>query len=142
MHATLGMGCDYIPLLKGIQFDCRKSKMSGPTYKELIELLDEVESLDLGPSRSTAEVLTSRFCDSYPLIKIGRPRRFLETVQRISGPIKNGKLKGSSRRSYLKRQWIPRTRNTLAQGTVDYNRAAAVGVVSWPAWAHCMAKNQ
>ena len=64
MVACCVLGCDYIPLLKGIQFDCRKSKMSGPTYKELIELLDEVESLDLGPSRSTAEVLTSRFCDA------------------------------------------------------------------------------
>ena len=116
MVACCVLGCDYIPLLKGIQFDCRKSKMSGPTYKELIELLDEVESLDLGPSRSTAEVLASRFCDSYPLIKIGRPGRFLETVQRISGPIKNGKLKRTSRKSYLKTRWTPRTRNIRAQG--------------------------
>ena len=91
--------------------------MGEPTYKDLIQLLDEAERDGEG-TKSTAELLTCRFCDLYPHVKIGRPSRFLETVRRINGPIKNGRLKGSSRKSYLKRRWTPRVRNTSAKGSL------------------------
>ena len=95
-----------------------QSKMSSaPTYLELIQLLNESESAAIDPCNvhSTAEILTTRFSERYPHIKIGRPGRFLETVRRIDGPIKSDRLKGTSRRSYLKRKWTPRTRNTVSQ---------------------------
>ncbi len=87
--------------------------MSAPTYQELIGLLTEVEGVVLCQhgALSTAELLTTRFSELYPHIKIGRPGRFLETVRRIEGPIRNGKLKGSPQKLYLERQWTPRTRN-------------------------------
>ena len=111
-------GCDHIPVYKTSILNCIVLRMSLPTYKELIQLLRVAESLTLDDQHSvssTAEVLTTRFSGLYPHIKIGRPGRFLETVGRIDGPIRNGRLKGSPQRSYLKRQWAPRTRNTTAQ---------------------------
>ena len=75
-------------------------KMNAPTYHELIKLLGEAEGATAS-QHSTAELLTSKFCECYPLIQIGRPGRFLETVRRIDGPISTGKLKGSSQILYL-----------------------------------------
>jgi len=89
--------------------------MSQPTYKELIELLNEAER-DQSDVQSTAELLAARFCDRYPHISVSRPGRLLDSVQRIAGPIQNGKLKGPSRKLYLKRHWSPRIRNTGTQG--------------------------
>ena len=89
--------------------------MSQPTYKKLIKLLSEAEK-DQSDVQSTAELLAARIRDLYPHISISRPGRFLETVRRIAGPIRNGKLKGPSNKSYLKRHWIPRTRNAVTQG--------------------------
>ena len=89
--------------------------MSQPTYKELIQLLDGAER-DSSATQSTAELLAARFCHLYPHITISRPGRFLETVRRIEGPIRSGKLKGPSRKLYMRRHWTPRTRNTVMQG--------------------------
>lgn len=91
------------------------TEMSQPTYKELIQLLSEAEK-DQSDMQSTAELLAARFRDLYPHVSISRPGRFLETVRRIAGPIQNSKLKGVSRKLYLKRRWSPRSRNTVAQG--------------------------
>lgn len=85
--------------------------MAEPTYKDLIDLLNEAERDD----NSTAEVLTTMFCEAYPHIPVSRPGRFLETVRRIDGPVRNGKLKGSARTLYLKRTWTPRIRNTASK---------------------------
>jgi len=91
-----------------------------PTYQELIELLNDAESVTEGVL-STAEHVAEEFRTRYPHIYIGRPGRFLETIKRISGPIVNHKLNISSRKSYLKRQWKPRIRNvtTECQGTTS-----------------------
>ena len=91
-----------------------------PTYQELISLLNDAESVIDGVL-STAELVVEEFRLRYPHIYIGRPRRFLETIKRISGPIVNQKLNESSEKSYLKRQWKPRIRNvtTKDQGTVS-----------------------
>ena len=96
--------------------------MSHPTYSELIQLLSEAER-DQSDLQSVAELLAGRFCDLCPHIKISRPGRFLETVRRIAGPIRSGRLKGDSRKSYLERHWIPRTRNIASQGMCNSNRA-------------------
>ena len=71
-------------------------KMSAPTYQELIELLSEAERKTADPHSklSPAEVLTTSFSQRYPHIPIGRPGRFLETVQRISSPLKHSKWRG------------------------------------------------
>jgi hypothetical protein len=89
--------------------------MSKPSYKDLIQLLSAAER-DQGNVRSTAELLTARFRDLYPHINISRPARFLETVRRIDGPIRSGRLKGFSRELYLERHWTPRVRNKAAKG--------------------------
>ena len=88
--------------------------MAAPTYQELISLLNKAESESAGGAVSVAELLTAKFGHRYPHIRIGRPGRFLETVRRIAGPIKHQRLKGSARRSYLKRRWTPRTRNVTS----------------------------
>ena len=91
-----------------------------PTYQELISLLNDAESVTDGVL-STAELVAEEFRLWYPHIYIGRPRRFLETMKRISGLIVNQKLNESSEKSYLKRQWKPRITNvtTKNQGTVS-----------------------
>ena len=84
--------------------------MAQPTYKELLELLEQAEAQSAA-QLSTAELLTAKFAERYPHIKIGRPGRFLETVRRISAPIKSGKLQANDKRLYLEREWNPRIRN-------------------------------
>ena len=85
--------------------------MADPTYKDLIKLLDEAEN----DENSTAEVLAAIFREACPHISVGRPGRLLETVQRIAGPVRNGRVKGSARTLYLKRTWTPRIRNTASK---------------------------
>ena len=87
--------------------------MTAPTYQQLIELLEEAEKLASQPGAvlSAAELLNTNFSRLYPHIKIGRPGRFLETVRRINGPLLKGKLEGSCRESYLRKEWKPRIRN-------------------------------
>ena len=90
------------------------------TYKEIIEVLDKADSAT-GCTQSASEFVYQEFMQRHPNIYIGRPSRFLETARRIAGPIKNGKLQGTARESYLKRQWTPRVRNTTAyQGNYSY----------------------
>ena len=89
--------------------------MDRPTHQELIKLLSQAEK-DQSEVESIAELLAASFQDAFPHVSISRPGRFLETVRRIAGPIRSRKLKGPSRKSYLKRHWVPRTRNTVAQG--------------------------
>ena len=90
--------------------------MATPTYQQLIGMLDKAESEAAGGAVSVAELLCSKFSHRFPHIRVGRPGRFLETVRRIAGPIKCQRLKGSARRSYLKRRWAPRTRNMTYLG--------------------------
>ena len=64
-----------------------------------------------------AELLEATFHCNYPHIQISRPSRFFNTVKRIAAPtrpsaIGHRKLNGSPLRSYLKRHWKPRIRNT------------------------------
>ena len=117
-----GCGC-ILALDKGLS-SCSIAIMSNqPTYQDLIQLLGEAER-EQDDQRSTAEVLTARFRQLYPHIEICRPGRFLATVQQIDGPIRNNRLKGSSRKLYLKRIWTPRIRNTTAkQGTIIFLHA-------------------
>ena len=86
--------------------------MDVPTYRDLLKLLQETEEESNPSVLSLAEKVTARFLKVYPHIKIGRPGRFLETIRRIEAPIRNGRLKGSDKILYLKRKWLPRTRNT------------------------------
>ena len=95
--------------------------MGSPTYQQLIDLLAEAESISSHPQcvLSTAEILTTNFSHLFPHIKIGRPGRFLETVRRINSPLTKAVWTGEvTKQTYLKRSWIPRTRNTSSeQGT-------------------------
>ena len=87
------------------------------TYQEIIEILNRADSAT-DSTQSTAEFVYEEFKKSHPQIYIGRPSRFLETARRIAAPIRNEKIKGSAKSSYLKRQWKPRIRNvtTKCQG--------------------------
>ena len=90
--------------------------MASPTYQQLIGMLSKAEREAADGTVSVAELLTAKFAHRFPHIRIGRPSWFLETVRRIAGPIKLQRLKGSARRSYLKRRWTPRTRNVTCVG--------------------------
>ena len=93
-------------------------RMSAPTYKELIQLLNEAESVTSSHHSvlSIAELLTMNFSHLYPHIEIGRPGRFLETVRRINSPVRSYTWKGTtSKQSYLRRLWSPKIRNTKSQ---------------------------
>ena len=81
------------------------------TYKEIIEVLEKADGATYS-TQSTSKLVYQEFTQHHPNIYVGRPSRFLETARRIAGPIKNGKLQGTARESYLKRQWKPRVRNT------------------------------
>ena len=56
--------------------DCGLSEMAQPTYKDLLDLLEQAES-QTRSHLSTAELLTIKFSESYPHITISRPSRFL-----------------------------------------------------------------
>ena len=90
-------------------------RMSAPTYKELIQLVNEAESVTSSHHGvlSTAEVLTMNFSHLYPHIKIGRP----------------GRLKGCCQKPYLKRVWLPRIRNENIQseGTLTIDNCSICG---------------
>ena len=84
-----------------------------PTYGELIDLLKNSEK----DAPSDCDALCSMFQQLYPHIKISRPKRFYDTVNRIAAPTKpsskgDSKLCGSPLVSYRKRVWKPRVRNT------------------------------
>lgn len=89
-----------------------------PTYGELINFLNaaEVASERDSNGQSVAEILTEIFSSKYPHLPISRPSRFLDTVRRVAAPtrpsaIGQQKLVGSPNCSYLRRRWVPRTRN-------------------------------
>ena len=90
--------------------------MATPTYQQLLQMLSKAESEAANDgAASVAEILATKFSHHFPHIGVQKPGRFLETV-RIAGPIKHQRLIGSARRSYLKRRWTPRTRNTTYLG--------------------------
>ena len=93
--------------------------MATPTYQQLIGMLNKAESEAADGAALVSELLAAKFSRRFPHIRLGRPGRFLETVRRIAGPIDNQRLKGSARRSYLKRQWTPRTRNMTRLGVCE-----------------------
>ena len=63
--------------------------MDAPNHQQLIGMLEKAESQAVEGGMSVAELLTSKFANRFPHIRIGRPGRFLETVRQISGPIKH-----------------------------------------------------
>ena len=92
--------------------------MDGPTYADLIKVLEEAESV--GCEASITKTLLAKFSSRFPHIQISRPSRFLDTVRRIAAPTRpstvgEAKLDGSPLRSYLKRRWTPRIRNTQGE---------------------------
>ncbi len=93
--------------------------MEYPSYGELLELLTIAEDKSANEGLSLCDVLVAEFSARYPAIHIGRANRFVDTVQRIAAPISQStvarsKLDGDSLRSYLRRTWKPRIRNTAA----------------------------
>ena len=84
--------------------------MAQPTYKDLLDLLEQAES-QTGSHLSTAELLTVKFSERYPHIAVSRPGCFLDTVKRITAPLVSGRLQGDEKEEYLKREWTPRIRN-------------------------------
>lgn len=83
-----------------------------PTYGELIDWFQHVQDEHFDDET----VLCALFNDKYPHIKISRPRRFFDTVQRIASAVQpsiRGKtpLSGSALESYRRRIWRPRVRN-------------------------------
>ena len=107
---------------------CRNVNMA------LICMLNKAESEAADGAVSVAELLTTKFGYCYPHIRIGRPGHFLETVRRIAGPVKNQRLKGSARRSYMKRQWTPRTRNMMCLGECLILCCTCTKFYSTPTW--------
>ena len=88
-----------------------------PTYGELIRMLEVAEMEAETSEMSVAAILEAEFHHNYLHIQISRPSRFFDTVKRIAVPtrlstIGRRKLNGSPLRSYLKRHWTPRIRNT------------------------------
>ena len=97
------------------------------TYGELIRMLCEAEADAVENEKSESYMLTSKFSLKYPHIPISRPRRFYDTVKRIAAPtrpsaIGEARLSGSPLRSYLKRHWAPRIRNTKQGGIIFWDR--------------------
>lgn len=101
-----------------------------PTYGELIDMYDEVQY----ESPENEDLLCSKFRLLYPNIRVGRPRRFYETVMRIAAPTKpslrgKSKLNGSPLFSYRRRIWEPRIRNQPVAGL--YNTIAITNVLQF-----------
>ena len=91
-----------------------------PTYGDLIQKLEAAEEQSKTSEESVSDLLVSCFHRQYPSIPIGRPSRFHDTVQRIAAPTRQTRgrqLGGSPLRSYLRRVWMPRIRNTQ-QGNI------------------------
>ena len=98
--------------------DCEEA---WPTYGELINMLKISEKRgETIRNSGIEELLTAEFQRKFPQVPISRPSRFLDTVRRLEAPTRPSvlgqrKLDGSPLKSYLKRKWIPRIRNTHQQ---------------------------
>lgn len=116
-----------LSICNSITLQCMKSSMAEsdhgevwPTYGELISMLKISMTKAETSNSSVAELLATEFQHKFPQIPINRPSRFLDTVRRLEAPtmpsaLGGKKLDGSPLRSYLKRRWIPRIRNTHRQ---------------------------
>lgn len=92
--------------------------MAQPTYGDIINMLKDVEIEAQSSEMSAVDILTAKFRHEYPHIVINRPSRFLDSIRRIAAPTRPSavgpsKLSGSPLRTYLKRTWVPRTRNPV-----------------------------
>ena len=95
----------------------------GLTYGQIIDIFEECDQTSPGD----ATHLTAAFKKVTPVLNVGRPGRFYDTIVRIVAPtrpaLQNEKaaLHGTPLHSYRERVWIPRIRNpnsSLAKGTV------------------------
>ena len=60
--------------------------MATPTYQQLIQMLSKAESEAGDSAASVAELLAAKFSRRFPHIRVGRPGRFLETVEENCWP--------------------------------------------------------
>lgn len=92
--------------------------MAGPTYGELIKMLEDAEfEAKTKPTCSAADILAAKFGRKYPNITTNRPDRLFDSISRIAAPTRPStvgpsKLNGSPLQSYVKRRWVPKTKNT------------------------------
>lgn len=120
------------------------SDMEYPSYGDLIDLLEDVETDN--ESGAIADILCEKFATSYPHIPINRPGRFLNTVRRLAAPTKPSvigqqKLMGSSLASYRHRHWIPRNRHQQHGADVFPTSVQEYGITEdllQKAFLHCL----
>jgi len=86
----------------------------GLTYGQIIDLFEECDRTFPGD----AIYLATAFKKAAPVLNIGRPGRFYDSIVRIVAPthpaLRNEKavLQGTPLRSYRNRVWMPRIRNS------------------------------
>ena len=92
----------------------------GLTYGQIIDLFEECDRASPGD----AMYLATAFTKAAPVLNVGRPGRFYDSIVRIVAPtrpaLRNEKaaLQGTPLRSYRNRVWMPRIRNSsFAKGT-------------------------
>lgn len=116
----------------------RRMTSQKPTYGELIEMLETAEGEAKISRESVSELLLCYFHKRYPHIPIGRASRFYDTVRRIAAPTQSTRLRkldGSPLRSYLKRVWMPRIRNTQQGDCYRHKKVSRVGII-WVYLSH------
>ena len=111
VHPHFCMECNILCTLPTFNFNYCTAASRRPTYGELIDLLEKSEK----EAPLDYEALCSVFQQQYPHIRIARPKRFYDTVNRIAAPTKpsskgDSKLCGSPLVTYRKREWLPRVR--------------------------------
>ena len=82
-----------------------------PSYGSLIDIFLKAKETDC-----TSDSLLLQFKEHYPHVYIGRPDRFMRTVERIVAPtlpsiLGKEKLSGDALEEYRKKSWYPRIRN-------------------------------
>ena len=107
--------------------------MAQLTYGEIVKILEDVEIL----VKCLLLIFSVKFSQKYPHIVTSRPSCLFDSINRIAAPTRPSavgpsKLNGSPLRTYLKRTWVPRTRNV--QGTYvlfSYREYSELSVVNY-----------
>ena len=110
---------------------CRNVNVAAPTYQELICMLNKAESEAADGAVSVAELLTTKF-GLLPTHKNWKTWSFFGDGEKDCWP--SEELKGSARRSYMKRQWTPRTRNMMCLGECLILCCTCTKFYSTPTW--------
>ena len=113
------------------------------TYGDLIDLYESVMiSADSAEGKQSQDLFVERMHESFPGYYLSRPKRFIETVQRIVAPTRPSlrgppKLSGSPLSTYRKRTWKPRVPNPTGSSSGAESQCCYISIYTFSVLMWC-----